>query len=200
MKADQKAIARLLVKAQRGDSRSLQLLCQELESIIRDYFKARFRDPSVVDDLSQETYLQLLKNFSSIKEPMKLRNYVLKVAFHVTQTFFREKYRSTEEEFTEAPDRASLQQNPSLSHDSHARQVIDKMDMEKALEKLPEKTRQILIMKAEGYNYEEIAANMELSVSGVKMQVKRGMEKLKNSIFHVTFWWLFATYYMNGKL
>ena len=65
--------------------------------------------------------------------------------------------------------------------------------MQKALAQLPEKSRHILTMKSNGYSYEEIAAETELSVSGVKMQVKRSIEQLKFSVFIVTFLFCAAT-------
>jgi RNA polymerase sigma-70 factor (ECF subfamily) len=65
--------------------------------------------------------------------------------------------------------------------------ILSKLDLETAMEKLPSKTQQILQMRAEGYKYEEIAEALKISESGVKMQVKRGVEKLKILVFNVTF-------------
>ena len=47
-------------------------------------------------------------------------------------------------------------------------------------------------MRADGYKYEEISAQTDLSVSGVKMQVKRNLDKLR-SVLNVTISSLLAT-------
>ena len=48
------------------------------------------------------------------------------------------------------------------------------------LETLDEEDRAMLILKyAEGYDYEELAAIFELSVSACKMRVSRAREKLQ---------------------
>ena len=59
--------------------------------------------------------------------------------------------------------------------------------------KIPEKTRKILLLKAEGYKYEEIAEKMNLTLSGVKMQIKRSIEKLQIQLFPVTFFFFITT-------
>jgi len=190
MTDQQQNLAHLLRKAQKGDQESLKTLCIALEKIVREYFRSKFNDLSIVDDLSQETHLRFLKNIPGIHEPMKLKNFILKVAFHVLQDFFRQKYRMEEHKMSIISE-FGHRENTKLYHDAEAsavtEDVLSKMDIENALMSLPEKTRQILMMKAEGFKYDEIAEEFKLSVSGVKMQVKRGVEKLRISLFCVTF-------------
>ncbi len=183
---------------QKGDQKALELLCRSLEEIMRGYFKAKFFDKAVVDDLCQETYIRLLRTLPTIQEPMKLKNFVLKVSFHVMQTHFRKKYSGVEEVSGRDIDGDSTRESFVDHIHSHAPMdnLPQRMDMQQALGELPEKTREILLLKADGYKYEEIAETLGISVSGVKMQVKRGMEKLKNLLISVTFWWFIATYYI----
>jgi RNA polymerase sigma-70 factor (ECF subfamily) len=54
------------------------------------------------------------------------------------------------------------------------------MDLAQMLETLDEEDRAILILKyAEGYEYDELAAMFEVSVSACKMRVSRAREKLQ---------------------
>lgn len=185
-----KDLGLLLKEAQKGDEKSLEIICQELKDLMWRYFIKKFNDPNLVDDLSQETYLRLLKNIPKIKEPMRLKNFVLKVAFHVTQDYFRQKYRKNEELFMEEDETyegKNLERNQFVNQNMNSDYILSKLDLETAMEKLPVKTQLILQMRAEGYKYEEIAEVLKISESGVKMQVKRGVEKLKNLVFNVTF-------------
>ena len=191
MKDSEKNIVELLKRAQQGDQQSLQKLCVELKEIVRWYFLRKFQDPDIVDDLLQETYLRFLKNIPNIKEPMRLKNFILKVAFHVTQDYFRQKYRRNEDRFTEETTSEGEVKSPTnrtMNDNIASDYVLSKLDLEKAMGKLPKKTQKIIQMKADGYKYEEIAVMYKISVSGVKMQIKRGLEKLKISLFNVTFW------------
>jgi RNA polymerase sigma factor (sigma-70 family) len=143
-----------------------------------------------VDDLTQETYLRLLRNLTTIREPMKLRSFVAKVALHVTQDYFREKYREKEEDLephllTTSASEGGLSRGPDQA--SLDDQAVRKVDLERALAELPDKARQIILLRAEGHKYEEISDQVGLTVSGVKMQVKRNLEKLKTALLGVTF-------------
>lgn len=196
-----KNLAALLKKAQMGNKACLQELCRQLERYIRGFFSQRFQDESVVDDLCQETYLRLLRNILTIKNKIKLKNFVAKVAFHVMQDHFRQKYRKKEEQLETSYDGQRQSEIvlttesrdgvlPQHHLDDH---ILVEIDLEQALNQLSEKSRKVLIMKSQGYNYEEISAEVGLSVSGVKMQVKRSIEQLRFSLFSVTYLCLAAT-------
>lgn len=66
-----------------------------------------------------------------------------------------------------------------VSGEDLAQTILRRLDLQKALEQLSEQSRLILLMRADGYKYEEISAKTDLSVSGVKMQVKRNLAKLR---------------------
>ncbi|GAB4365728.1 MAG: sigma-70 family RNA polymerase sigma factor [Calditrichia bacterium] len=196
MQDDQNILATLLVEAQQGNQESLQLLCRKLERLLRGYFWNRFHDDDIVDDLAQETYFRLLQNLPAIQEPMKLKNFVLKITFHVTRDYLRQKYRKPESRLSEEESQGEITTSLTADNphpDQQSDKILDKIDFDTAFATLPEKTQKILLMKADGYRYEEIAEIMDISVSGVKMQIKRNFEKLKKILFTVTFWVFLTT-------
>ncbi len=101
---------------------------------------------------------------------MSLRGFAIKIAIHVTQDYLRKKYRHPEE---------GLEVDKLVSGEDLAQTILRRLDLQKALEQLSEQSRLILLMRADGYKYEEISAKTDLSVSGVKMQVKRNLAKLR---------------------
>ncbi len=196
---NKKNLARLLKEAQAGNSSSLHSLCKELEDYIRGYFQQQFKNNTIVDDLCQETYLRLLRNLLQIRDDMKLKSFVAKVALHVTQDHFRQKYRTKEENLEisyqneeESDTRLKLGVQSEIT-DSQSDSIINKIDLQRALDRIPEKSRKILVMKSQGYRYEEISAEVGLTVSGVKMQIKRGLEQLRSVLLNVTFLLVNAT-------
>jgi len=181
----------LLKKAQAGDTESLQKVCINLKQLMRKYFIKRFYDKNLVDDLIQETYLRILNNILSFKEPISLKHFVLKVSFHVTQDYFRQKYRRVEDQYVKdkiITDQLANDGEMSSHNEANVDHLLGKLDLERAMEQLPEKTQRIFQLKVEGYKYDEIAEMLNISVSGVKMQIKRGVQKLKILIYNVTFW------------
>ncbi len=186
----QKDLARLLRKAQAGDKFALQQLCKELEGYVRGFFWEKFRDNVIVDDLCQETFMRFLNNLPQIRYKMKLRSFVAKVAFHVMQDHFRQKYGKKEESL-EADYQDETTQEPHLKvenlENERDEDILNKVDLTEALNKLSDKSREIILLKSQGYNSEEISEQMGLSVSGVKMQIKRTLEQLRFSLLVVTF-------------
>lgn len=166
-------LAELLEKATAGDEAALNTLCQELEPTLQKYFWHRFQNLDIVEELCQETFLRFLKNLPNIRDHMSLRSFVIKVAIHVTQDYFRKKYRHPEEE---------LEAESVVSAENSVEALLRNIDLKKALDQLPEQTRAILLMRADGYKFEEISAKTDLSVSGVKMQLKRNLAKLRSAL------------------
>ncbi len=178
-------LAELYSRAREGDRDALQELCKTLEKYVRGYFWQKFRNRTIVDDLSQETYLRLLNSLLLLRDPCKLKSFVAKVAVHVSQDYFREKYRNIEDNLDIYNKEEEFE--PQVRVKAEVRQqdesILDRVDLEEALSELPEKAREILVLKSQGYNYDEIAADLKLTVSDVKMQVKRSLNTLRSVLF-----------------
>lgn len=56
----------------------------------------------------------------------------------------------------------------AVATEDHGDLVLSRLEVQKALGQLPEKSQQILLMMADGYKYEEIAEEMHLSVKGLQ--------------------------------
>lgn len=182
-------MATLLERAQRGDPVSLQLLCKKLENYIKGYFLKKFQNSFVADDLSQEAYMRLLKDLMQIRDHMKFKSFVARVLFHVSQDYLRQKYRLRSHVLSVSYATGGIHYVDSNAEIQHKANdvpndvmILSKVDLEKALARLPEKSRDILMMRSAGYNYEEISAETGLTVSGVKMQVKRSMELVRDAL------------------
>jgi len=151
--APQKDLARLLRKAQAGDKFALQQLCKKLEGYVRGFFWEKFSDNVIVDDLCQETFIRFLNNLSQIRYKMKLRSFVVKVAFHVMQDYFRQKYRKSEESLEEDYEDETTQ-TPHLKveniENERDEDILNKVDLTEALNKLPDKSSEIILLKSQG--------------------------------------------------
>ncbi len=190
-KSGVKDLKQLFQQARGGDAAALQALCLELQASVREVFQRKFQDRAVIDDLCQETFVRFLGNIDHVKEAGKLRGFACKVAFHVLQDHFREKYRSTEEslptEYAGSEQVPGQTSGPAAADTSESDRLIGELDLEEAMRQLSPKSREIMILKSQGFNYDEIAAQVDLSVSGVKMQVKRSLEYLRSVLLSVTF-------------
>lgn len=175
---DSKALIKLFDKYKTGDKKSLELLCRKAEECIRPHFIQRFTDENIVNDLCQDTYIRLLKGFKSLLEPIKFRSFVLKTAFYVVQDHYRKSAKiqiDSNKINLDDTKEILLNSDPSLDE-----MMLFDFDLRSAIQKLPEKSQLILQLNSEGFKYCEISKIVEMSESGVKMQVKRSIEKLKS--------------------
>lgn len=168
--SDAKYLADLLMRCRDGDNKSKEILCKKIEKILRAYFYNKFGDSGIIDDLCQDVQLKLLKNISSIKDPTKLRQFVTKVAMHVSSDHLRNRYRGKE----------NTKELDNAAQNIHTETVlINHINLMNGLSQVGIKTRRALLMWADGYNMKEISERSGASVSAVKMQIKRGLENLR---------------------
>jgi len=185
---NQQSLVNLFNRYKQGDRNSLEMLCKNAEQFIRGYFERKFSNIDTVNDLCQETFIRLMSSIDQINESMKFKNFVLKIAFHVMQDYFRQKYRSETIDYLEDEPLSETQPRHQIADTSdNTDSVIKKIDLENALKALPEISQKILHQYSEGFKLSEIAKNFDLSESAVKMQIKRNLEKLRSTLFLVTF-------------
>jgi len=127
------------------------------------------------NDAAQEVFVRLFLHRGKFAGRSKFATWVHGVAVRTCLAMRRSRSRRQRHESVladplwESRQPAAPDFSPGLS--------LDLMSM---LETLSEEDRAILILKyAEGYDYEELAAIFELSVSACKMRISRAREKLQ---------------------
>ena len=164
------ALARLVSQAQGGDREAESRLLTTLQPVVRAYFLRRVGSHAELDDLVQNTLLRVFRGLSDIQDGTRIRGFTLKAALFELQDLYRGRYGSRESTVLEdLPEPAVRPESSGLS-----------LDIDRALETLTPKARQIIELKALGYKYEEIAAMVDTTEAAVKMQVKRALEKLRD--------------------
>ena len=128
------------------------------------------------NDAAQEVFVRLFLNRAKFAGRSKYATWVHAIAVRTCLTIRRGRGRRQRHEDTPSEDQWEQHQasrertTPGLS--------LDLMHM---LEILDEEDRAMLILKyAEGYDYEELAAIFDLSVSACKMRLSRAREKLQH--------------------
>jgi RNA polymerase sigma-70 factor (ECF subfamily) len=127
------------------------------------------------NDAAQDVFLRLFLQRAQFAGRSKYATWVHGIALRTCLALRRGRGRRKRHESAMAEQQSRRQAgdhgvSPGLS-----------MDLGEMLETLDEEDRAMLIFKyAESYDYEELAALFELSVSACKMRVLRAREKLQN--------------------
>ena len=171
--ADNTFRAEQVERAQQGDEQARSELLTALEPILRGYFIKRIGQEAAVDDLVQNTLLRIHEGLADLEKPGSLKAFAMKAAMFELQDYYRGRYDMKEQLYDPELERErSDAAGESLAH----------VDVDRALDMLPDKTRRILELREYGFKYREIAQMVDLTEAAIKMRVKRAFEKLRDAL------------------
>jgi RNA polymerase sigma-70 factor (ECF subfamily) len=136
------------------------------------------RNPPEAEDLVQETYLRAYRGFGGFEQGTNLKAWLYRI---LTNTFINS-YRAREREAAVAEDGVPDWDTP-MFHDTpldEGRAMEAHTDLERALRRLPEEFRTVLLLaEVEGMPLEEVARVMACPVGTVKSRIFRAKERLR---------------------
>jgi len=146
---------------------------------LRGYLLSQCRDPTLADDLLQETFLQIHRSRRTYQPGRPVTPWVYAIARHVYLMKRRSTGRRTRFEESLAAD--------SRAGDAVSRDALDTMvegdEIQRALSGVPPDQRQALLMHhVEGWSFVEIAARLGIRVNAAKTRAFRGMKKMREHL------------------
>jgi RNA polymerase sigma-70 factor (ECF subfamily) len=132
------------------------------------------RDRVAADELAQDVFLQLHKNWNRIESPAHLLFWLRKVATHRAIDAARKRKAHAETSLEETDEPTVLER----VHDSFLASYLQRM-----VASLPEKQRSVIVLRyQEDLELEEIAKILSMKVSTVKTQISRALELLRGKV------------------
>lgn len=163
--------AGLVARAQAGDNLACEDLLRRLQPVLRMYFTNRIGRKATVDDLVQNTLLRVHSGLAVLQHLDRLIPFAMKAARYELYDLYRGRYGAKERVL----DPMLLPDRP----DSTSNAPDDMLDAERALSMLPAATRRVFALREHGYRYREIAEHMGTTESAIKMQVLRGLRRMR---------------------
>jgi len=172
--------AGLLARAQGGDYFAFAALRERYEPQIARFVR-RITGADDAEDITQEVFITLFTHLDEIDPPEKLRPYLFRVARNRCYDVLRRRRDHTPLTLDDEPlaDAVSFAHQDSVSPEDAVHWLLLMLEVQAAVDKLPETQRQTLILYAEeGLSYAEIAEVMACSLGTVKSRLfyaKRGL-------------------------
>jgi RNA polymerase sigma-70 factor (ECF subfamily) len=126
-------------------------------------------DADAAEDIAQEAFVRLLKQ--QLPEP-EIRPWLFTVAMNLVRDRARKNERR-QRLLSGAPAMVSMEPRP----DDRVEQIEDIEAVRAALEKLSDRDRQLLLMREEGYKYEEIAGVIGVAPASVGTLIARALKR-----------------------
>jgi len=168
----------LLSSSLEGNMVAFDLLVDRYYDRLYVYLYRFLKDSDKAEDLLQETFLRFWKKRKEFRNIASFSTWIYTIAGNLARSEWRRRKRwrmlrlgpsdSEEEPDFELP-------HPGLSPDSAAENRMAVEDLVRELEKLPERYRQVVILRdIQGMTYEEIAGIVHVPVGTVKSRLNRG--------------------------
>lgn len=160
----------VLARARAGDVDALERVYRAYEVPVYNLARRICRTVEDAEDVLQETFFEVCRSIGQYRGDGSLWGWVRTIAASkALMRLRRNRYRDTDELNDEFHPPAGARQDGGL-----------RMDLEAALERLPETSRAVVwLHDVEGYTHEEIASLMGKTVSFSKSQLARAHVRLR---------------------
>jgi len=169
---------RLFEKIRAGDEVAFKELFFALQPSIIGFLYRFTSDKEAANDLCQETFIKFWLSREKINLSLFPKAYLYQIARNLALNFVTRKPPVTSYDDDENL-LISLSRNPERDYDTFA--LID--DLQKALNKLPERCKTTFILsRFDGFEYSEIAGIMNVSLQTVKNQMNKAISVLRKHL------------------
>lgn len=168
MIADEKILASLMAKAQKGDSAAYTVLLSECSDWLARFFARRI-SPTQVDDLVQDVLLSVHRKRASWDPTRPFLPWLAAIARYRWIDRLRQHYRAKMDE---------LHENSAIEESAESA-IMARVSLDRLFVNLPEKqVEAIELVKIEGCSVRDAAERTGQSESAIKVNIHRGLKKL----------------------
>jgi RNA polymerase sigma-70 factor, ECF subfamily len=156
-----------------GDDSAYAELVRRRQSWIRDLLRRLCRDPTLADDLAQQSFLQAWRRVRTLQSPAAFGGWLRKIAVNTWLQHIRAGGHHTVDRASE--DASGLDDIPS-----HEPTVAERIDLDRALSQLAPDVRLCIVLGyGERMSHREIADATDLPLGTVKSHIARGAALLR---------------------
>lgn len=160
-------------RAKSGDLDALERVYRAYEATVYSMARRICRTAEDAEDVLQETFFEVCRSIGDFRGdgPGSLTAWIKRIASSkALMRIRREKYRETDDLIEDGPDAARRPLDIGL-----------RLDLEAALARLPDTARAVVwLHDVEGYTHEDIAEQMDRTVSFSKSQLARAHARLRD--------------------
>ncbi|WP_138755136.1 sigma-70 family RNA polymerase sigma factor [Paenibacillus sinopodophylli] len=149
--------------------------------VVRRKLIALIRDEAAAEDLAQETFLRLYRNPPDQPEAIGawLHRVLTRLAYDYMDKKARERALNQKQEQSMLSEPQAVQSGEQRAMDKDAEEQLLSW-----LNALPERDKQMLLLRYEGYSYAEIAEQLQLRQPQVGTMLRRAGERLRRQAGH----------------
>jgi len=168
--------SQFVASAQQGNRDALEQLLENYYDFVFSICRRITGNIDDANEATQETLISVARNIASFKSTAKFSTWVYRIATNASLDEIRKKSRRATSEFNEE---TVMPKSTQSLEDS----LIDSIDIDIALQRLPEEFRIVLVLRDQlGTSYEEISEILDVPSGTVKSRIARARQKMKVEI------------------
>jgi len=181
----------LLEQARGGGTEAIDAfdtLHLRLQPVITRFVRRLIGGGDQVDDIVQDTFLSLYTNMDRIDPPENLRPYLFRIARNRSYDILRRQGRYEQLSLDDEPVSVRVSfdvagQQAESKPEEAAHWILLNLEVQEAIDRLPENQRQALILfSEEQMSYSEIAEVMDVSIGTVKSRLFHAKKNLRGLV------------------
>lgn len=162
--------------AQAGDKRAYAQLLGAIAPYIRNVIVNSLSNQDAAEDIAQEVLISVHKSLASYSPDRPFKPWLMAIVNFRRTDYLRKHYAQRQDKTTTTDENYEFEA-ANVTNPAHAGEL---KDIESALGSLPEQQQRIFRMiKIEGYTAQEVANEMDMNESAVKVSAHRTMKKLQ---------------------
>jgi RNA polymerase sigma-70 factor (ECF subfamily) len=166
----------LAKRAVKGDLEAFEQLYRETVGRIYAVCLRMTGDPSYAEDLTQETYVQAWRNLKNFRSDSAFETWLYQIAVNTVIGDVRKVARRELRELRSQQAASSVTEAPAVH--AHTR-----MDLETAMQALPEGARVVFVLHdVQGHKHPEIAKKLNIAEGTSKAQLHRARRILRERL------------------
>jgi RNA polymerase sigma-70 factor, ECF subfamily len=181
-KPDSASLSAIVRLAQQGDAAAFetiyQLHCQRVYALCL----RMLGDPVEAQDLAQEAFLQVFRKIHTFRGESAFTSWLHRLTANVVLMSFRRKKVATTslDEMTDADEESGMPRQEIGSPDLRLSGLFDRLNLQTAIEQLPQGYRQMFILHdVQGYEHNEVARILRCSIGNSKSQLHKARKRLR---------------------
>lgn len=144
-------------------------LWNQYSEILKRFIISRVKDPEVVNDLLQETFIKVHLNLDTLKKQESIKSWIFSIANNIIIDYFNKQSKKT-----------SLPTNLTTVDEENKEEHTAIDCILPLINNLPSTYKEAMILsEIQGLKQHEIAKKLSISVSGAKSRIQRGRNLLK---------------------
>jgi RNA polymerase sigma-70 factor (ECF subfamily) len=170
-------LARAMAEYQAGDPSGFDRVYAGLEPVLRRSLGGMARDDARVEDLVQETFLQIHRTRHTFDPERPLVPWALSIARHVFLMDCRTRRRKGEFE------RVDLEDTTAANEARHDDALVARSLLDRGLEALNSGMRKAVVLHhVDGWSFDEIARRMGINNAAARLRASRGLNVLRRRL------------------